>query len=393
MELHLKLSSLTKVSISASECILLSPFRDMDDLIYQIALKKLDTVGAARAKKLVSYCGGVREVFEAPKKKLATIPGIGEMVIKSMNPSEAMKKAEAEIKFIEKSGIKPIFYLDKDYPRRLKHCDDGPLLLYSKGACDLNPPKVVSIVGTRNVSSYGKQLVEKLVSGLKDHHALIVSGLAYGVDVHAHKEALKNGLSTVGVLGNSLDTIYPSQNKSTAEKMLESGMLLSEFESGTKPEAMNFPQRNRIVAGMCDVCVVVESAVKGGSMITAKLAVGYNRDVMAYPGPVDAIYSGGCNYLIKTQQAHLIEGVEDLEYVMGWDRSEKAKPANQKQLFVELNEEEQRLFDLLKGIDRESLDNISLKAELPVSQTSTILLEMEFKGVVKSMPGKMYQVT
>jgi DNA processing protein len=213
-----------------------------------------------------------------------------------------------------------------------------------------------------------------------------------GVDVKAHKEALIQEMNTVGVLGSSLDIMYPHQNRATAEKMINSGMLISEFESGTKPDRENFPQQNRIVAGMCDVRIVVESAVQGGSMITAKLATGYNRDLMAYPGAVDAIYSGGCNHLIKSQQVHLIEGIEDLEFIMRWERNESVKPGNQKQLFVELTRQEQVLFDLIKDKPKESLDNISLNAELPVSQTSTLLLEMEFKGVVKSLPGKMYAI-
>lgn len=203
----------------------------MEDLIYKIALKKLDGIGAARAKKLVSYCGGVREVFDATKRKLLTVPGIGQLVVKNLNVDEALRAAETEVEHITKNKIRPIFYLDEDYPRRLKHCDDGPLILYTKGNCNLNQDKVVSIVGTRNITDYGRNLVERLVTGLKQHDALIVSGLALGVDVKAHKEALTNGLNTLGVLGSSLDIMYPHQNRSTAEKMLNSGMLISEFKA------------------------------------------------------------------------------------------------------------------------------------------------------------------
>ena len=361
-----------------------------EDLLYQIALKKLEGIGPSRAKKLISYCGGVKEVFEASKSQLAKIPSIGEMVIANINKVEALKFAEAEVRYLEKTDIRPIFFLDKAYPNRLKHCDDGPLLLYTKGEMNLNNEKIVSIVGTRNATEYGKKVCERLIEGLTLHNPLIVSGLALGIDVIAHKAALNNGLQTVGVLGNSLETVYPPLNRSVAEKMKTNGGLISEFESGTKPDRENFPQRNRIVAGMADVTIVIESAVKGGSMIMAKLAADYNHDVMAFPGPVDAPYSGGCNFLIKSQQAHLIEGIKDLEYTMGWEVESKVKKGAQRQLFVELTTEEKQLYDLIEKLEKESVDNISLSVGMPVSKTSFILLEMEFKGVVKSLPGKVY---
>jgi len=360
------------------------------DLLYQIALKKLSGIGSSRAKRLISYCGGVREVFDATKRKLASVPSIGEGVIGALNMDEALKAAEAEVKFIEKQGLKPIFFLDKEYPRRLKHCEDGPILIYTDGRMDLNNSKVVSIVGTRSATEYGRRNTEKLIEGLRKHNVLVVSGLALGIDIIAHRAAVQAGLETVGVLGHSLDRIYPSQNKSIADKMKLNGGLISEFESGTKPDRENFPQRNRIVAGMSDVCIVVETAVRGGSMITARLASDYNRDVMAFPGPVDAIFSSGCNHLIKTNQANLIETIEDLEYLMGWQLDVDSKKTTQTQLFVELNKEEQMLFDLIKPAEKESLDNLSVTSGFPVSKTSTILLEMEFKGVIKTYPGKMY---
>lgn len=363
-----------------------------NDLLHHIALKKLDGIGAARAKKLVSYCGGVREVFEVPRKKLLTIPGINHGIVRSMNFDDALRAAESEIRFLEKESIRPVSYLDKEYPKRLKHCDDGPLILYVRGDMRLNVPKVVSIVGTRNASEYGRKVCERLVDGLKAHDALIVSGLALGIDVIAHRAAMAADLQTAAVLGHSLDRIYPHQNKKVAQKMLAHGGLISEFESGTKPDRENFPMRNRIVAGMSDVTIVVETAVKGGSMITARLAAGYNRDVMAYPGPVDAIYSSGCNHLIKTNQAHMIEDMEDLEYLMGWERDAGKESTPQKQLFVELNEDERKVYSLLKDLPKETLDNLSLNSGFPVSKTSTLLLEMEFKGVVKSLPGKVYSL-
>lgn len=366
--------------------------RRNDDILYRVGLKVLAGVGPSRAKKLVAYCGGVREFFETPKKALATVPGIGTATLNTLDRDGALRQAEKELEFVEKEGIRVLFYLDPGYPNRLRHCEDGPVVLYAKGNKDLNPLKVVSIVGTRSMTEYGRELTDKLVEGLKPHGCLIVSGLALGVDVCAHRAALRHGLPTAGVLGHSLDRIYPSQNRAIFRRMAEEGMLLSEFESGTKPDRENFPQRNRIVAGMADVTVVVETAVRGGSMITASLAAGYNRDVMAYPGPVHAIYSSGCNYLIKSNQAALIESVEDLEYIMGWERGEKPDKATQKQLFVELSEQERLIYDLLQLRQRETLDNLSLGSGLPVSKTSTLLLEMEFKGVVKALPGKVYGV-
>jgi len=366
----------------------------MEDLLYQIALKNLDGIGSTRAKLLVSYCGGVKEVFETNKKDLAKIPKLGSLIVSNMNRDVALSRAEVEVEFVQNQDIKPLFYLDKEYPNRLKHCEDGPLLIYTKGNMQLNVGKVVSIVGTRNATSYGKDLVEQLITDLIPHDALIVSGLAHGIDIMAHREAYKNGLQTVGVLGNSLERIYPHQNKATAEKMLEHGGIISEFDSGTKPDRENFPQRNRIVAGMSDVTIVVESADKGGSLITARLAADYNRDLMAFPGPINAPFSKGCNWLIKTQQAHMIEGIKDLEYTLGWALDDKAEKPTQKQLFVDLTADEQRIFDILNKMDgrQDSLDNLSLNAEIPVSKASTLLLELEFKGVVKSLPGKTYRL-
>ncbi len=250
----------------------------------------------------------------------------------------------------------------------------------------------MSIVGTRDFTDYGSKLTERLVEALQPYDPLIVSGLAYGVDTIAHRSAVQCGLQTVGVLGNSLDMIYPEANRSLAEKMLRNGGLLSEFESGTRPERVNFPQRNRVVAGMSDVTIVIESGVKGGSMITARLAAGYNRDVAAFPGPIDAPFSAGCNYLIKTNQAALIESCEDLIYLMGWQKEQTSK-TSQKKLFVDLDPEEKKVLEIFKDNQKQSLDSLSLKCDWTVSKTSTLLLELEFKGVIKSLPGKMYALT
>lgn len=359
-----------------------------DDIRYQLALKYLDGVGPTRAKNLVAYCGGVKAVFEANKPKLLTVPGISESVVLGLDRDAALRRADQELPRLEKAGLRMIFYTDSDYPRRLRHCDDGPVLLFAKGKMNLNKAKVVSVVGTRMATDYGKQFIEKLMEGLRRHDVLVVSGLALGIDTAAHRTALAVGLETVGVLGNGPDTIYPALNRSLADKMMNQGGILSEFDLGAKPDRENFPQRNRVVAGMCDVCVVVETAVKGGSMITARLAADYNRDVMALPGSIHAEFSSGCNHLIKNNQAHMIESAEDLERLMGW--SVEMPAATQRQLFVDLNEDERQILNLMTHGQRHSLDNLSLESGFPVSKTSTVLLELEFKGVVRAMPGKVF---
>ncbi len=360
-----------------------------DPRLLQLALKMLDGIGPMRSKRLVSYCGGVEAAFGESLKNIAKIPGFGEITARKLNRDGALREAEAELKKVDELGVRLLFYLDPQYPQRLLQCDDGPVLLYTKGEMDLNPPKSLAIVGTRNASDYGKDAVEKLVSGLVPHGAMIVSGLAYGIDIAAHKAAVQKGLPTVGVLGNSLDRIYPQVHRSTAERMLENGGLISEFAIGTKPDRENFPQRNRIVAGLVDAIVVVETAVKGGSMITANLGSGYSRDILAFPGRTSDPYSGGCNWLIKTNRAALIEGIEDLEYVLGWERGESSVP-EQTKMFEALSDAEQKVYDHLQHKGKCSLDDLSAETGFSISRTSTLLLEMEFKGAVKSLPGKHY---
>src|SRR5215217_203962 len=254
--------------------------------LHQIALTFLNNIGPASAKALMSYFGEAESIFKVPAKKLLKVPGIGEKTVASLNFDDALRKAEAEMRFIEKQGIDVLFYTDAEYPKRLKNCVDSPVLLYNKGKANLNNARVVSIVGTRNITEYGRDLCKQLVEELRQYDVLIVSGLALGVDVAAHKECLKHSVPTVGVVGHGLDRLYPSANSSTADKMLENGGLLSEYPSGTKPDRENFPQRNRIVAGMADVTVVIEAGIKGGALITAEIANSYNRDVFAFPGRV-----------------------------------------------------------------------------------------------------------
>ena len=362
----------------------------MTDLQYQIALTLLPGIGDISGKKFVQYCGSAEAIFKETRKSLEKISGMREASIEAIcKPKEYLKRAEEEIDFIEKNAIRPLFFLDADYPRRLRQCDDGPMMLYYKGAANLNANRIVAIVGTRNITEYGKENCLQLVEDLKDDNVLIVSGLAYGVDTAAHKAAVKNGIPTVGVMGCGMQQVYPATNKKLANEMLEQGGVLTECMSGTQPDRENFPRRNRIIAGMADAVVVIESAMKGGSLITADLANSYSRDVFAYPGRVMDIYSQGCNYLIRTNRAHLMESVLNLRYVMRWDSETK----NEKQtaLFREFTDDEKLIMDCFGSSAVVSLDDIIVKSELPTTKIAAILLNLEFDGVLMAMPGKRYQ--
>ena len=362
-----------------------------DPRIYQIALSLIPDIGSISAKKLVQHLGDAEQVFKEPAKNLLLIPGINKRMVAGID-SGLLKKAEQELTFIEKNAIRVLFFTDKDYPNRLKHCTDSPVVMYFKGNVNFNVPRVISIVGTRSPSNHGKQLCEQFVEELAPANPLIISGLAYGIDVCAHRTALDQGLSTVGVLGHGLDRIYPAENRKIAHRMIESGGWLTEFLPKTIPDRQNFPMRNRIVAGMADVTVVVESKASGGSLITARLAFDYNRDVMAFPGRPDDELSRGCNNLIKNNIAMLINSAEDLMKALDWAITEQAGKSVQKSLFAELNDEEQKIVEVIMDSKEHSIDEISLSSKIPVSKTASLLLNLEFKGVVKSLPGKIYRI-
>ena len=361
-----------------------------EELKYQIALTLIPGIGDISGKKFVHYCGSAEAIFKETRKSLEKISGMREATIEAIcNPKEYLKRADEEITFIEKNDIRPLFFLDSDYPRRLLQCDDGPMMLYYKGVANLNANRVVAIVGTRNITDYGKENCNQLVQDLVQDNVLIVSGLAYGVDTCAHKAALKNNLPTVGVMGSGMQMIYPAANKKLATDMLEQGGVLTECMSGTQPDRENFPRRNRIIAGMADAVVVIESALKGGSLITADIANSYSRDVFAYPGRVMDLYSQGCNYLIRTNRAHLMESVLNLRYVMRWDSESKVE--KQTALFREFTEEEKLIMDCFGSNAVVSLDDIIVKSELPTTKIAALLLNLEFDGVLMALPGKRYQ--
>jgi DNA processing protein len=357
---------------------------------YQIAITLIPGIGDVGGKKFVDYCGSAEAVFQEKRKALEKIHGLKEVSIDALcNPKDILKRAEQEVAFIEQNGIQPLFYQDSDYPRRLLQCADSPMMLYYKGKAPLNANRVVAIVGTRNISDYGKACCSKLVEDLIDDEVLVVSGLAYGVDSLAHRTAVKVGIPTVGVLGNGLQQIYPAANKKLALEMLTNGGLLTECMSGMSPEKHNFPRRNRIIAGMADAVIVIESALKGGSLITADLANSYSRDVFAYPGRVNDRFSQGCNYLIRTNRAHLMEGVAQLRYVMRWEPRQPKE--RQTSIFREFSEEETLIMNCFKDQSIVNLDDLIVKTDLPTTKLASLLLNLEFDGILLALPGKRYQ--
>jgi DNA processing protein len=362
-----------------------------DELLYQVALGMTPGIGGITAKKLISYCGGAENVFKEKHKALKKIPGIGEGISKAVNNKLVLERAEKELAFIQKHDIRALYFLHKDYPYRLKQCDDGPIVLFVKGQVDLNQPKVVSVVGTRSITDYGRKKCKELIEGLKAHKALIVSGLAYGVDTCAHKMALECGLETIAILGHGLDRIYPQSNKNLAKQIAKQGGLVTDFVSATNPDRENFPKRNRIIAGICDAVVVVEAAVTGGALITATIANSYSRDVFALPGRTSDPYSMGCNKLIKIHKANLLESVADLEYIMNWETSPK-ETSPIKSLFVQLDQEEEHIVDILKTHPGAGIDAIVHESGYTMGKTSALLLNLEFKDVVAQLPGKCFKI-
>lgn len=362
------------------------------DLLYQIALTLIPNIGDVHSKALVNHFGSAEAIFKAPKKELGSLEGVGIVRASSILNFKDFKRAEEEIQFIEKYKIKTLFATDKDYPQRLLNCYDSPALLYYKGNADLNSPKIVAIVGTRNHNEYGKNICERLVEELKNEDILIISGLAFGIDTIAHKTSLKNNMSTVGVLAHGLDRVYPSQNSALAKQMISCGGLLTEFKSNTIPGKQNFPGRNRIVAGISDAIVVVESGIKGGSLITAELGNGYNKDVFAFPGRVGDTKSEGCNYLIKNNKAALITGADDLIENMGWKQSKKMSVKKQRELFIELTTDEKIVVEILQTQEQVHIDDLYFKSKLSSSAVAQALLMLEMQGVVFSLPGKIYKI-
>lgn len=346
-------------------------------------------MGSINSRKLIAYAQGIENVFKLSKKDLLNIPGFGEQIVKEILGDKHFKIADEELDFLSKYNINVSTYFDKSYPYRLKQSEDCPLLFFYKGNKIDDEKKYLSIVGTRNATPRGIDFCDNLIKDLKSrgHDVVIVSGLAFGIDIAAHKAAVNEKLPTIGVLGHGLKQIYPAKHRQTATEMLEQGSIISEFFSGMFPDKNNFVRRNRIIAGLSDATIVVESNISGGSLITADIANSYSRDVFAVPGRLSDKYSLGCNKLIKTNQAALLESVDDIEYILGWDKQNAPK---QKSLFVSLSEDEKKLMEAFENEDELNIDTICRISGFTMAKVSALLLNLEFSGVVKCLPGKIF---
>ncbi|MEO8515188.1 MAG: DNA-processing protein DprA [Flavobacterium sp.] len=362
-----------------------------NELHFLLALQKVEGVGDIIAKKLLHHCGSAEAIFKSKVSQLAAIDGIGKFLLQNLKDKTIFGQAEKELHYIQNNNVNYSFFKDEDYPDRLKHCNDSPILLFNSGNINLKGKRIISIVGTRQVTPYGIDFCKKLIADLAPLDPIIVSGYAYGVDIVAHQAAMENNLQTIGVLAHGLNQIYPKIHKKYMLKMEENGGFMTDFWSSSNPDRENFIKRNRIVAGISEATIVIESADKGGSLITANMAVDYNRDVFAVPGRASDKYSQGCNNLIKTQRAHLLSSAADLIYNLNWDLERKQKMV-QKQLFIILEPEEQLIFDFLQKKGKEQMDQIALGCELPIFKLSSLLLNMELKGMIRPLPGKLFEI-
>ena len=364
-----------------------------NDLLYQLALTRVPHIGHVHAKILAQQLGSAEAIFKAKLHQLEQIEGIGTVRANAIKSFNNFTGLEPEIALIEKYKINTFFLTEAAYPQRLLHCYDPPALLFYRGQADLNTSRIVSIIGTRGYTSYGKQVTEKWVKELAAPDILIVSGLAFGIDAIAHKSAIKNNIPTVGVLAHGLDTIYPPEHTALAKDIIKhQGGLLTEYPFNTRPEKHNFPTRNRIVAGLSDAVIVIETGIKGGSMITAGLANSYNKDVFALPGKATDATSAGCNYLIRNNRAILMTDVCDLLQEMGWEEKNIAKKKMQKEIFIELSEPEKKIVQLLGEKETVHIDEINLKSGLAGSAIAAAILNLELCNIISSLPGKMYRL-
>jgi len=363
-----------------------------NELRYTLALQRVPNLGDTTAKKLISLVGSAEGIFKEKKSNLLNIDGVGAFKLKELSEKIQLDEADEEIQFIEDNNIEFTYFQDKLYPERLKHCIDGPILFFQNGNIDLQNKKIISIVGTRNATTYGKAFCEKLIEDLTPLDPIVVSGFAYGIDITAHKSAIENGLQTIACLAHGFNQIYPKTHKKYVANVEENGGFITEFWSSDAFDRNNFLKRNRIIAGMSQATIVIESAEKGGSLVTADIANSYNREVFALPGRASDSQSRGCNNLIKTQQAHLFTSAADLIYMLGWELEEAKLKPQQTQLFVELTEEEKTLFRYLKDQEKVGLDTISLACKVPTFKAATLLLSLELKGVVRPLPGKLFQL-
>lgn len=362
-----------------------------DTMLYRIGVTMIPGIGSMNAKKLIAWCGDPSVVFKEPRSQLLKIPGMARILNGNVNLQGLLRRAEQELTFIRNSKIRILYYYDDDYPFRLKQCADSPLVLYYKGVDDLEEKRILSVVGTRNATSYGKRICQEIIKDFSGDNIVIVSGMAYGIDSCAHRRALSNGLNTIGVMAHGLDRIYPGENRNMAARMLDQGGLITEFMSKTKPDRENFPKRNRIIAGLADAVLVVESAGKGGAMITANIANSYNRDVFAVPGRLHEEYSDGCHQLIRRNIAALVRSADDIRYSMGWE----GKAKNQKSkmdLLSKFENDDKVILSIIMEKEKAPIDDIILISGLGATKAASILLKLEFAGVISGLPGKLYEI-
>ncbi len=361
------------------------------EFIALLRLLHVPNIGDVIAKRLIAACGSPTAVFDDKPYQLLKIEGIGKVTLNGLYDLEHLEAAEKEYEFVQNNEIEYSYFLDADYPSYLKHCIDAPVLLFKRGNIDFENRKIISVVGTRNITNYGSAFCESFIAEIAPLNPIIVSGFAYGVDIAIQKAAMGHGLQTIGCLAHGLNQIYPKVHKKYMQKVEKNGGFVTEFWSISNPDRENFLKRNRIIAGMSEATVVVESAEKGGSLVTADIANSYDRDVFAVPGRTSDKYSTGCNNLIKQQKARVITSVADLIYLLGWEIDQKPKKEVQKQLFVELDATEKEIYSYLQSNGKQLLDTVALECKLPVFRVSSTLLNMEMKGVVRPLPGKLFE--
>jgi DNA processing protein len=359
--------------------------------LYQLALSFIPGIGDQSIKVLISYVGSAEKIFKLSSGKLQKIPGVGVSTAASIvHAQEALRKAEQQLILAEKDGAQLLFYTDEAFPFRLREIPDGPVILFAKGNIPFNAPKTIAIVGTRKATEYGKEQTFQLVQALLPWQPLIVSGLAYGIDIFAHTASLQHQLPTLAVMASGLQYIYPPAHAPVVKKMFSNGGIASEYEYGIKPEIGFFPARNRIVAGLSDAVVVIEAAEKGGALITAELANSYHREVFALPGNINQSHSKGCLHLIRDHKAHILTGVSDIVRIMNWDQ----KVVKKKTFTLPENasDSERQVLKLLQDQGEQGLDDLSWKTNIALNKLASLLLKLEFEGWLKSLPGKRYKV-
>lgn len=363
-----------------------------EDLLYTLALQKVKGVGDIVAKKLIEHCGSAKNIFLEKKETLSKINGVGSLLIKEFSNKNYINQAEKELAYIKKNKIAVSYFLNDDYPYNLKHCVDGPVLLFGKGNINLSTKRIISIVGTRKMTSYGKSVCKKLIEELQPYRPVIISGFAYGVDIFAHLTALQNNLQTVAVLAHGLNKMYPATHQKHISNVMKNGGFITDFWHEDAIRKENFLKRNRIIAGLSQATIIIESAAKGGSLVTADIANSYNREVFAVPGRTTDKYSIGCNNLIKNNGAMLLNSAKDLAEMLNWEPKQKTTKTIQKQLFVELTKEEEHIYNFMKNQKKQELDSIALYCKLPIHKTTAILFNLEMKGVVRPLPGKFFEI-